>query len=185
MYYVGEIRTFAFNFRRGTPSALLLLSDGWLPCDGRVLLRAEYKALFDAIDVTWGAPDDLSFCVPGLSGSFQRGVTLGNGPSQDPDPGTRSAPRPDLALSGASGGSVGSFQTDLYAEHHHGYQVHRDPPAPNAGRGNVLHAGVTYPDQTTTKGGAETRPRNHYVLWMVFSGRKIAATNEDLPAPHE
>lgn len=41
---------------------------GWLPCDGRVLDRAQHERLFDAIGTTFGAGDGTTFAVPDLRG---------------------------------------------------------------------------------------------------------------------
>ena len=53
---------------------------GWFNCDGRILLRTQYGALFNAILYTYSATfsgSDLSFNIPDLRG--RTSVGLGNG----------------------------------------------------------------------------------------------------------
>jgi microcystin-dependent protein len=50
------------------PYAGGVLPVGWIPCDGRSLLRADYAALFGAIGTVWGAVDGSHFNVPDLRG---------------------------------------------------------------------------------------------------------------------
>ena len=44
----------------------LAAPSGWLFCQGQSLLRADYAALFDVIDVTWGAVDGTHFSLPDM-----------------------------------------------------------------------------------------------------------------------
>lgn len=47
--------------------------DGWLECDGSVVLRADYPALFAVIGTTFGVPtDDTKFKLPDLRDRFVR-----------------------------------------------------------------------------------------------------------------
>src|SRR5207237_550917 len=50
------------------PFAGGILPSGWIPCDGRSLLRADYAPLFSAIGTIWGAVDGTHFNVPDLRG---------------------------------------------------------------------------------------------------------------------
>lgn len=47
---------------------------GWLVADGTVYSRTTYKALFDVIGTTFGAPNSQTFNVPNTGGSTIRGV---------------------------------------------------------------------------------------------------------------
>lgn len=64
------------------PYAGGILPTGWIPCDGRSLVRVDYTALFAAIGTVWGAADSTHFNVPDL-----RGKTL-VGQGTNPDTGT-------------------------------------------------------------------------------------------------
>ena len=61
---VGSVSAFA------TDTAPL----GWLACDGRALLRAQYPKLFERIGIRFGAGDgSTTFNLPDLRGEFVRG----------------------------------------------------------------------------------------------------------------
>jgi hypothetical protein len=77
--------------------------EGWLPCDGRVLTRAMYSGLFDAIGTAHGG-DGTRFNLPDLRGRFLRGVDGEAG--RDPDRMTRTAAN----MGGNAGNAVGSAQ---------------------------------------------------------------------------
>lgn len=64
------------------PFAGGILPTGWLVCDGRSLLRANYPDLFAAIGTIWGAADGTHFNIPDL-----RGQTL-VGQGTNPNTGT-------------------------------------------------------------------------------------------------
>ena len=58
----------------GAPTA----PTGWIPCDGRLLSRTQYGALFSAIGEWWGRGDgQTTFAVPDLRGVFPRGADAG------------------------------------------------------------------------------------------------------------
>ena len=49
------------------------MPDGWLPCDGRLVLRAQYPNLFAAIGTFWGAGDNvITFNLPEVRGEYFR-----------------------------------------------------------------------------------------------------------------
>lgn len=52
---------------------LLTLPDGWMPCDGSSLLRADYAELFAAIGTQFGSVDSTHFNIPNLQGKFPIG----------------------------------------------------------------------------------------------------------------
>lgn len=62
--------------------AMTSLPNGWLPCNGQLVSRTTYAALFGAIGTTYGAGDGATtFGVPNFNGIFPRGydptATLG------------------------------------------------------------------------------------------------------------
>ena len=53
---------------------------GWLPCDGRLVLRAQYPDLFAEIGTTWGAGDNVTtFALPEVRGEHFRAWDNGRG----------------------------------------------------------------------------------------------------------
>lgn len=67
---VGTVDSFAM----GTPPA------GWLECNGALVSRTAYAALFDKIGTIYGAGDGATtFQIPDLRGEFVRGWDNGRG----------------------------------------------------------------------------------------------------------
>ena len=83
---------------------------GWMPCDGRKLLKVNYKPLLDKIGIAWGE-DDLGayFFIPNLQGYFLRGVDHRSDQPVDQERDARTLP-PGQRV-GGKGRSVGSFQS--------------------------------------------------------------------------
>jgi hypothetical protein len=147
------------------PYSAEAVPEGYLECDGRPVLRADYPRLFAAIGTAWGAGDGAStFNLPDMRGLFLRGWSHGSLPLFDPD---RSG-RTQLTVGGASGDHVGSFQIDQFHSHFH--NVHSaalnifGPYSPVAG-GNA--SGVDLAGFTLAVGGNETRPRNVAVMYAI------------------
>ncbi len=121
---------------------------GWLPCDGRALLRSQYPALFAAIGTTWGAGDNVStFNLPEVRGEFFRAWDNGRGVD--------------------GGRQFGSWQDGDLESHNH-----------TLPQGSGVLGGVTTDhgiDATLTNtlivtnptGGTETRPRNIALLVCI------------------
>ncbi len=87
--------------------SLANLPAGWLPCNGSVVERAVYPALFAAVGSTHGSGNGTTtFALPDYRGRFLRGVDQGAG--RDPNRGARSAP----SAGGNGGDNVGSVQGD-------------------------------------------------------------------------
>lgn len=159
---------------------------GYLLCDGGVVSRTTYAALFAVLGVSHGVGDSMTtFNVPDYRGRFLRGVDGGVG--RDPDAVTRSI----MATGGNAGDAVGSvqgqatalpatpFTTASAGEHTHqaptnnglastfevadgaarGYDYgSQAPPTTAAGaHGHVVDGG----------GDAETRPENAAVNWII------------------
>jgi len=66
MPYVGETRTFAFDFA----------PPGWAPCDGQLLPISEYDTLFMLIGTTYGGDGEATFALPKATGPVSGGVAL-------------------------------------------------------------------------------------------------------------
>ncbi len=152
--------------------------DGWLLCDGRALVREDYKALYGVIGVNFGAPDDTHFNLPDLRGRFVRGVD--NSPEKrDPDGDDRVA----SALGGHAGRQVGSMQQDALQGHQHATTAINSDYSHDAVAGAnrntsdrhlaVIQGVTTDPKYTDARVSKETRPKNIYVNWIIYAGVKI------------
>jgi len=153
--------------------------EGWLPCDGRVLTRAMYSGLFDAIGTAHGG-DGTRFNLPDLRGRFLRGVDGEAG--RDPDRMTRTAAN----MGGNAGDAVGSVEPGSVQSHSHGvndpghrHRIGWCSGAPAAGEevferqardcgGISPHTLVsTTGISIQSAGGAETRPVNVSVNYII------------------
>lgn len=66
------------------PFATQTTPPGWLPCDGREVLRGTYATLFATIGTAWGDGDTVTtFNVPDFRGEFIRGWDDGRGVDAD------------------------------------------------------------------------------------------------------
>ena len=166
-----------------------LAAQGWLPCDGRAVSKTTYADLFRVIGNSFGAEGRLDiwgstaagpmiinrvftvtnpdgFRVPDLRGRFLRGTDQGQ--QRDPD----AALRQDLAGGGHDGDRVGSVQEDQFRSHKHTFDAwhgggidgasQADPPA--------MAGWIKGPPNTKAvqeTGGAETRPKNINVNWII------------------
>ena len=154
---IGIINPFAGN---GLPA-------GWLECDGSQVSRTTYNLLFAAIGTNWGYGDNsTTFNLPDLRGMFLRGVdgTAGN----DPDKATRTANNPG----GNTGNAVGSEQVDEFKTHRHGYDRPNEQVSNNPDSGGGVYLTRTVAQSTVTgfTGGNETRPKNVYVKYIIYTG---------------
>jgi microcystin-dependent protein len=160
---------------------------GWLLCDGSAKSRTTYAALFAAIGTSSGSGDGATtFNLPDYRGSFLRGMDDGAG--KDPDVATRIA----SAAGGNVGDNVGSAEGASVQSHAHSitdqahthgvangeWVVHTGSPAQaqysmtsGAGVGVFDTAGTaaayTGITETNAAGGAETRPYNVYVQFII------------------
>lgn len=123
---------------------------GWLKCNGAVVSRSTYAALFAAIGTTYGAGDgSTTFKLPELRGEFIRGLDDGRGTD--------------------SGRALGSFQNHQFEDHVHNVATTGDA-APGTGRNRIYASGTS--DQYTGiaytgNRGTETRPRNIALLLCI------------------
>jgi microcystin-dependent protein len=170
MPVVGEIATFAF----GDGSATLIDSlkdQGWLACEGQSVDRAAgpngLPELFKVIGTAWGCDGPDVFNVPDLRGEFLRGWNHGRG--SDPDAAGRHA---SINNSGAKADNVGSAQDHLFASHNHGIKggtpVGMMTPSPDYCATHPAGEGRGFGN--LMQGGTETRPRNVYVMYCIFTG---------------
>lgn len=140
---------------------------GWLVCDGSVVNKAVYPALFNAIGRAWGAGDGVNtFALPDLRGEFLRGVDGGRGLD--------------------SGRALGSVQAGQVQQHKHvipwGEHAYDGgfgtvPGSGRSGSGDsdtdnswlLSNDGSDYVGQVNATGvvGNETRPRNVAVLYCI------------------
>ncbi len=121
---------------------------GWLECNGAIVSRTTYAALYGVIGETYGAGDgSTTFQLPDLRGEFLRGRDVGRG--VDPD-----APR-----------ALGSLQLDAFKAH-----THAGVPNLQADidRGSASsNFSIDNNGSTASTGGAETRPRNVAVMYLI------------------
>lgn len=137
---------------------------GFLLCDGSLVSRTTYAALYAVIGDAAGNGDGATtFALPDVRGLFLRGVdgTANN----DPDKLTRTA----QSTGGNVGNNVGSVQDDEFQAHSHnanratgsGGVIGGAVPPHN---GVAAGAGDIGMQQT---GGAETRPKNVYANYII------------------
>ena len=117
---------------------------GYFECNGAAISRTTYADLFARIGTTSGSGNgSTTFNIPDLRGEFVRGWDHGRGVD--------------------SGRSVGSYQADELRSHRHTqHNLFAPAPGVDAGfgaRDNTSNTGYT--------GGAETRPRNRALMYII------------------
>jgi microcystin-dependent protein len=168
LYPVGSVLPYAGPLTPTSEAALI--AQGFLPCDGRGLGNTDpqYQALLKVIGTSYGGTK-TTFCVPDYRGVFQRGTDGGAG--VDPDAATRTPPQPGLEIPGNTGDAVGSMQAGALQSHTHNYaSAGGDYHLINYG--GLETPGVYAENQTTAAttsatGGAETRPRNAAINYVI------------------
>jgi microcystin-dependent protein len=146
-------------------------TNGWLTCDGSVLARSAWPALFAAIGTAFGSTTGEDFCLPDLRGAFLR--TLDGGSGIDPDAGSRSGSGPDG--SGQGGNAIGSLQDGATGTpagaaaftlsgrfSFGGSRTHG-----GCSDSNRIHFRDDGRDIDVTGGDAETRPINLYAYYLI------------------
>ncbi len=138
---------------------------GWLMCDGSLVSRSQYAALFSIIGTSSGSGDNsTTFDLPDLRAMFLRGVTGSRSDSfADPDVASRSA----AFAGGNAGNAVASIQMDMFASHTHDMAGSSGGTVYQADQfvgGRILNSGA-YPTGGT--GGNETRSKNVYVNYII------------------
>lgn len=120
---------------------------GWLACDGRAVLRAQYPALYAAIGTTWGAGDNVTtFNLPEVRGEFFRAWDNGRGVDADRE--------------------FGSWQEDTFKAHTHTVPGIVNSALFTLALDNNVGA-ITGAPVSGSTGGAETRPRNITTLVCI------------------
>jgi len=163
------------------------IPDGWLLCDGSLMDKNTYPALYAALGNSWGGTT-TQFNLPDCRGNFLRGVSYAS--NRDEDKNSRTA----LSSGGNTGNNVGSYQPSQFSSHNHsassssaGSHKHKfaftnDDNGQNASVAegdddpNHFHwadfacqaAGAhTHPITVNSSGGSETRPENIYVNYII------------------
>lgn len=132
---------------------------GWLNCDGSLVSRTTYAALFAIIGAAHGSGDgSTTFALPDYRGRFLRGTTTDT--ARDPDYASRTA----MATGGNTGSGIGSIQSDQVAAH-----THTVPIGVGSGNAGIGGADGDYstPQTSSSFGGNETRPKNANVNWII------------------
>ena len=135
---------------------------GWMLCDGTELNRVGLGAnLALVIGTRFGTAADPvnNFKLPDLRGYFLRGVDGSAG--RDPDKATRTP----MATGGVSGNAIGSVQPDQLKSHSHAIKLGGDGFV--AGGKPQRTSGYNDNSETEFTGGAETRPKNAYVNYII------------------
>lgn len=176
----------------------LAAENGWLPCDGRILLQSNWVDLFAAIQTAFGSTSDADFCLPDLRGLFPRAPDAGAG--RDPDAGGRTPSGPNGT--GNSGDMVGSLQPDATGPAKDTTKSFSISGTLNFG-GYKTHDGcsdssrIRFKDESGTVGlnggDAESRPVNFNGLYIIkakansSTDRKIGQMpiGSGLPLPYD
>ena len=170
MSIVGEIGIFAFGGRSETDLLVVnLRNQGWIACEGQSVDQrgaAGLPALFSVLSTTWGTADPTNvFYIPDLRGKFLRGWNHASG--IDPDSAARVAAKPG----GMAGDAVGSSQPDQLASHTHGLKAGVPIDQNNNSQDfAVCSSSPRLQALPASGGGEETRPKNAYVMFCIFTG---------------
>jgi len=133
---------------------------GWLECDGMAISRTMYAALFSVIGTTYGAGDgQATFNLPDLRGEFVRGWDHLRGV----DPGRTRGSGQDAAY--------GAHTHTIYGDTSGGDNpwggIERKISTDNGGVDDATTSGVMAHLWAGTSGGAETRPRNIAMMYLI------------------
>lgn len=145
---------------------------GYLMCVGQSFPKANYPALSSVLNNAFGG-DATTFRVPDLRGQFLRGTDDPDGSgaafsAAGRDPNTSTTDRTPMNTGGNAGNSVGSVQADELKSHSHLERfrlgnVQSGSTTSAHYLDDTVNAGV----QTGLTGGAETRPKNAYVNYII------------------
>jgi len=120
---------------------------GWLLCDGTAYngtTNPKYAALFDLIANTYGGSDITDFQVPDLVGYFIRGLDTAGAVDEDAR-------------------TLGDTQADSFKSHTHTMKATTTTGGGTVNRTNGAGTG----DLTSPTGGAETRPKNMALNYII------------------
>jgi len=123
------------------------LPTGFLKCNGAAVNRTTYATLFAIVGTLYGVGNgSTTFNLPDLRGEFLRGWDDGRGVD--------------------SGRSIGSYQADLFKSHRHTKDTY-GPQYSGAFTGVFGLNANTSGTNTGYTGGAETRPRNISMMYII------------------
>jgi hypothetical protein len=170
---------------------------GWLECDGRSLNQLRYRKFFEVLcervgerpQFHWGTRDaTTSFRIPDLRGMFVRGVR-GQYSDAEPDaqpyddawadPEWNSRAYRGAGAPATPAGRVATVQG--FAVHAHNHQRNTQQ---FGARLDYVEGAQTYLGNgndgglTIANGGAETRPANVAVLYVIFAGTPRMQTDD-------
>jgi rhizosphere induced protein len=151
-----------------------LQNSGWLICDGGSVSALNYPLLVRVLGNLYGGDGVTIAYLPDMRGMFIRGVDDGAG--VDPDVSSRTP-----ATNGTTG--VGSTQVDALANHQHNWDhffynfdfrgndiaCHQPPDSGNL-QNNTRQATNNDGGVKTGSSGAETRPKNIALYWIIKAG---------------
>jgi rhizosphere induced protein len=161
----------------------ILAAQGWLVCDGSLVPISQFPALAALLGNAYGNQENGQFRLPDYRGVFLRGVNGNREPPRDPDVSSRTGSGPNQT--GNSGKNVGSLQMSQFQEHEHNYTAGTDRSGFQPG--DTLGVITTKPSTTTsvvcetgqagstTCFGAETRPLNIYVYFLIKAAADVLA----------
>lgn len=134
---------------------------GWMVCDGRKLEIELYPQLFEALGKTYNdwRTDYREFNIPDYRGMFMRGVDMGSG--NDPDARERKLPNESWSE------GVGGRQADQIKEHNHRFKSSQQTGEASYGGGMPIFSPTGINADTENTGGAETRPVNVSVYFII------------------
>lgn len=150
------------NYNLNIPSGTIIaypsktIPSGWLECNGSEISRINYASLFSSVGTTYGSGDgSTTFNLPDLRGEFVRGFDDGKGVD--------------------SGRVLGSFQSHQIQDHSHSlsqsgfYKYYTDNYKRGGQDGTQVFdiATVTVGNPNSGNHGAETRPRNIALVYII------------------
>ncbi|HEX3553787.1 MAG TPA: phage tail protein [Thermoanaerobaculia bacterium] len=173
------------------PLRQILAAQGWLVCDGSLVPISQFPVLAALLGNAYGNQENGQFRLPDYRGVFLRGVNGNREPPNDPDAGNRTGSGP--GGEGNTGNHVGSLQKDQFQEHEHQYtaatvtnKFQSQPeglPAVMATAQSTTTAVVCKPrNETPPCFGAETRPLNIYVYFLIKAAVDVLAFTVPPPA---
>ena len=137
---------------------------GWLHCNGDMLNKDVFKQLFEVIGYACGG-SGANFALPDMRGVFVRGVDGGRGQDTDKADRTRQGSEDKV------GDTVGSYQKDEFKAHKHSTEIYKnDGFQLNDAKTGWWPPNVYRPQDSTTVGGSESRPKNISAYHIIFAG---------------
>lgn len=143
-----------------TPFAGSVAPSGWLMCNGQVVSRLTYAALFAAIGTTYGPGDgSTTFKLPDLRGEFIRGLDAGRGV----DAGRAFGSAQGDAIRNITGYFTGVDDLQTDGAFYKGANITTDASAP----GGSLSPLVGFDASRTVPTANENRPRNVALPYII------------------